>query len=116
LTVLGGSIPVECYAVLELLLDNSDGWKELYYITHSSTMLAFSEAFVANSSILRKPQPSRWQRALKARDGVSTKPSVTIYRSTKLRLPGSVLYPETRKIFEQTIDKDQNPEEYGLAW
>ncbi|KAI8664574.1 hypothetical protein NCS55_00966800 [Fusarium keratoplasticum] len=41
-----------------------------------------------------------------ARDGVETKPSVKIYRSTLCDVPGSVLDPNTRVVFEQDMPGD----------
>ncbi|KAJ4188822.1 hypothetical protein FALCPG4_008497 [Fusarium falciforme] len=43
---------------------------------------------------------------MNARDGVDTKPSVTIYRSTLCDVPGSVLDHNTRVMFEQDMPDD----------
>lgn len=89
------------YENLDKYISKSCGWKELYFISMDSAILGFP---IIN--VIRHPQPAHWQRAMEARDGVETKPSVTIYRSTLCDVPGSVLDPDTRVLFEQDLPDD----------
>ncbi|KAI8665652.1 hypothetical protein NCS56_01001800 [Fusarium sp. Ph1] len=89
------------YAILDEYISKSCGWKELYYISCESRLLGFPIM-----KVIRHPQPAHWQRAMDARDGFETKLSVTIYRSTLCDVPGSVLDPNTRVVFEQDMSGD----------
>lgn len=104
LIVLGVKDDKENYNVLDDLIKHGHGWRELYFIAHSS-MLGFARLEMNASTgapLQRKPQPSNWNELLRKQDGVHSQCSVTIYRSvTANSAPGSVMDPERREIFEQ---------------
>ncbi len=107
LTVLGQSQGLMNYDTLEGLIKHGDGWKELHYITRDSTMLGFKrrDMFTAKS-YWRRPQPTTWNTILLARDGVDHKSTVTIYRSTQSKSPGTVMNTATRQIVDQIPPPD----------
>lgn len=111
LTVLGPKYPRTCYESLEDLIKYSDGWKELYYISHSSEMLGFRAVFDIKRHA-RLAQPMNWQAALDGRDGHEARSSVKVYRSDS-PTRGSILDPEKRKPFEQHMSPGQAATEYG---
>jgi hypothetical protein len=104
LTVLGVKDGRENYNVLDDLVKYGHGWRELYFIAHSS-MLGFARLEMNASTgtpLQRKPQPSHWNEVLRRQDGADSQCSVTIYRSvTANSAPGSVMDPKRREIFEQ---------------
>ncbi|KAK3689113.1 hypothetical protein B0T22DRAFT_427257 [Podospora appendiculata] len=105
LTVLGGHLPKLNYDGLHHLIADGSGWKVLRYITFSSAMLGyrFDTQFWPDHiwRFHRKPQPSHWQDILEARDGSSSKPSVTVYRATEPGRYGCILDPSKRVRYEQ---------------
>ncbi|KAM5341488.1 hypothetical protein ACJ41O_014519 [Fusarium nematophilum] len=115
LTVLGQHHPRVSQGTLESLVCESAGWKELRCISHSSELMGFAlQASAIPGSIeleqrwhTRKPQPAYWQGVMEDRDGAQTRPSVTIYRATVPRVPGAVLSPATRELFEQEVPEDR---------
>jgi len=115
LTVLGTRYEKVSYHTLDLLIRESSGWKELYYLSHHSTMLAyprdgwFSDRTDENP-YWRRPQPSTWQDALLARDGESSGALVTIYRATG-KGP-TVMQSRTR--FDQKVADDNDPRTFGI--
>ncbi|WYZ44853.1 hypothetical protein EsH8_VIII_000169 [Colletotrichum jinshuiense] len=114
LTVLGTSIPKTSYVVLDGLIRDSYGWRELRYISHTSRMLGYAMPFDFTSDdnkYWREPQPTYWQHVMEDRDGSLSGPSVVIYRSTVPDSPGSVLNANTRVEFEQ-MPEDGDAEEY----
>jgi hypothetical protein len=73
------------YNTLKELVTESSGWKELCYISDTgSTMLTCQNFRCPNEP---KPHPPHWQRIMEERDGVSSKPSVTIYRAERVGDP-----------------------------
>ncbi len=117
LTVLRGCSDAISYDTLGGLVAESDGWRELRYVSHTSTLLGYASPAAADRSAIpqdheqeqeqgqdhrpRKPQPENWRNILLHRDGASSGPSVDIYRSTRDREVGSAMRPETRVPFEQ---------------
>ncbi|KAJ7491242.1 hypothetical protein FB451DRAFT_1514938 [Mycena latifolia] len=95
LTVLGPRGREVCYETLDMLVRHGAGWRELYYLSHDSTFLAYKHEWFAavgdpdEHRYLRVPQPAGWQRTLDARDGPASGASVAIYRATAPRRPGS---------------------------
>jgi hypothetical protein len=75
--------PVCEYTILDKLIRHGDGWKELHYIFPDSTYLAWGSGRRGVPDIPRRqgPQPQQWESVLEARDGVSSRPSVTIHRA-----------------------------------
>ncbi|KAM7209799.1 hypothetical protein V8F06_014820 [Rhypophila decipiens] len=77
------------YNTLNRLIRDSDGWKELRFLSSSSKLLGYEYKDYRFRGVtrdmrdlyLRKPQPADWQSVLNLRDGVETLPSVAIYRS-----------------------------------
>ncbi|KAJ7167600.1 hypothetical protein C8R46DRAFT_1034265 [Mycena filopes] len=124
LTVLGSRIPEVSYQTLSMLVRHGAGWKELYYLSHRSTVLAYKDdpedwfGVVGDPDqyrYLRVPQPAGWQRALEARDGATSGASVVIYRANAPRRPGAVLDPTTRVAFAQTLPAGRNLRTYGTV-
>lgn len=107
LTVLGQSDGLMNYDTLGGLIERGDGWRELRYITRDSTMLGFKkhDMFMANP-YWRRPQPTTWNTILLTRDGVDSKSTVTIYRSTQSKSPGTVMNRATRQIVDQIPPSD----------
>jgi hypothetical protein len=68
----------------------------------------------ARVTTCREPQPARWQSDLEERDGASSQPSVTIYRSILLECPGSVLDPNSRARFTQSAPTREEREDFGI--
>ncbi|RYP76920.1 hypothetical protein DL771_001473 [Monosporascus sp. 5C6A] len=135
LTVLRGHVDLTSYDSLSVLIADGDGWKELRYISHSSSLLGYGAPddpiipFDLNDpsipqdpsiprdpydpiaswdpnwwppNYLRKPQPEFWRGVLTSRDGVSSNPSVAIYRSPKNGPVGRVIREDSRLLFEQS--------------
>ncbi|KAL2276570.1 hypothetical protein FJTKL_00745 [Diaporthe vaccinii] len=74
LTVVGGPGAQFGYRALDPLINHSDGWKELYYVSYNSVMLGFgkSDRLFGKyewGGVLRAPQPSTWNQVLTSRDG-----------------------------------------------
>ncbi|RYP28601.1 hypothetical protein DL767_007142 [Monosporascus sp. MG133] len=119
LTVLRGHVDLTSYDSLSGLIADGDGWKELRYISHSSSLLGYSalndpsipsgpnnpfglwDPNWGPPTYLRKPQPEFWRGVLSSRDGVSSNPSVAIYRSSKQGPIGWVIGEDSRLLFEQ---------------
>lgn len=88
------------------------GWKELHFISVASELLGFGEVHMPMFDLhRRRPQPSTWTNILQQRDSMA---SVTIYRSTKSEIPGAVLSPQTREVFEQKISSSAELESFGV--
>lgn len=111
LTVLGGHGIQVSYDTLGGLVKDGNGWETLRYICYSSAMLGFQSeqhiiihpmaSWTAQSEYWRKPQPKHWQTVIEGRDGVTSGPSVTVYRAKEPGLYGSILDPSRRVKFEQ---------------
>lgn len=118
LTVLGQSMAQCRYLELDALINHSDGWKELYYLSHNSLMLGFGKFDKAFGKFewkreLRAPQPSTWSQALAARDGPTA--SVTIYRSTEAAMSGSMISkPATCQGFADQVAEPGKESQYGV--
>lgn len=98
LTVFGEKQGRNAHEALEILIQRGVGWKELHYITPNSEILAW---LMAGYDQEQYAQPSHWNQVLHHRDGKDSGASVTIYRSTKLQSPGSVMDPNSRETFEK---------------
>ncbi|KAK5996552.1 hypothetical protein PT974_01888 [Cladobotryum mycophilum] len=126
LTVVGSYVCDYSYETLEFLINYSDGWKELYYISWDSCFLGYastvkidwlSQGSLDGNTYLRVPQPAGWQENLENRDGADSGSSVTIYRSRQPSVrPGSVMYDRhTRTEFTQNLSPEQDAGTYGLT-
>ncbi|KAK3940173.1 hypothetical protein QBC46DRAFT_386147 [Diplogelasinospora grovesii] len=119
LTVMGGRDSMVCYETLDKLVKHSDGWKELYYLSHNSTFLGYKDTWPSWTGgpdadrYLRVPQPAGWQKILEDRDGPASCPSVAIYRSTNPGRACSVLHADLRVPFVQTLAAGQNLAKFG---
>ncbi|KAJ8113762.1 hypothetical protein ONZ43_g5081 [Nemania bipapillata] len=100
LTVHGRGDPFMSYLTIETLITQGDGWKELHYINRATVSGISKSPFL--NALIETPvtKPSAWESVLDGRDGVSTKPSVTLYRSTDPSVRGAVLRPEKRERFD----------------
>lgn len=120
LTVVGQSAAQWKYLHLDALINHSDGWKELYYLSNNSVMLGFGKLDKLfgmyewePSHGLRAPQPSTWIQALAARDGPTA--SVTIYRSRDAALSGSMISkPATCQAFTDQVAEPGKVSQYGV--
>ncbi|KAK1758856.1 hypothetical protein QBC47DRAFT_336340 [Echria macrotheca] len=103
LTVIGGPDYRVCYDALNGLIDQGSGWKVLRYITFASEMLGLPENQHGDNyyNYYRDAQPSHWQAMLENRDGILSRPSVTIYRATQPAQHGKILDPTKRVKYEQ---------------
>ncbi|KAJ7364620.1 hypothetical protein DFH08DRAFT_275136 [Mycena albidolilacea] len=108
LTILGPyRDPEECCEMLDMLVRHGAGWKELYFLAHDSTFLAYKHHLFSfpggadEERFLRVPQPAGWQRALDERDGDGA--SVEIYRATSSHPCSVLLQPATRARFAQAL-------------
>lgn len=113
LTVLNMYSNSVTYDTLNTLIMYSNGWKELRFISHSSAFLGYAYPRDESVRYQRRPQPSHWAGIMNDRDGIESKPSVTVYRST---LPGqvcSVTNEATRVVFEQPPPDDNDPAVFG---
>lgn len=118
LTVLGPSVAQWRYDELDALINHSDGWKELYYLSNNSVMLGFGKydklfGWIECDTDGRTQQPSTWTQALAARDGPTA--SVTIHRSRDAALSGSIISdPSSRQAFADQVAESGNESKYGL--
>lgn len=118
LTVLGHTMAQFRYLELDALINHSDGWKELYYLSNDSVMLGFGrfDKYYGRyewKRELRAPQPSTWSQALAARDGPTA--SVTIYRSTDATVSGSMISrPATCQGFADQVAEPGKETQYGV--
>ena len=101
LTVLGTVKEFEAYWILEDLIRQGNGWRELYFIAPDSAMLGFSKKVGSRTHPLRRPQPRSWRKILRERDGFRSDSSIMIYHATRSGLPGTALDPRMREAFEQ---------------
>ncbi|RYP47261.1 hypothetical protein DL768_006645 [Monosporascus sp. mg162] len=113
LTVLRGHVDLTSYDNLSQLVADGDGWKELRYISHSSSLLGYAAPIDPSipwdpndpnwspPAYVRKPQPEFWKGVLSSRDGASSNPSVAIYRSSKQGPVGWVIREDSRLLFKQ---------------
>jgi hypothetical protein len=86
LTVLGGTTSERNYRLLNDFIQDTNGWKTLRFVAHSSEMLGYSsrESWPHEERRLifpRKAQPQHWQGVVEARDGAASRPSVTVYHA-----------------------------------
>ena len=114
LTVLASPGSEVAYETLGGLIEHGSGWRELRFVTQDSEMLGFAVSD-KEDPYLRKPQPGFWNEIIVQRDGRQSGASVTIYRSTKLNTPCSVLCPQTRQTFQQTPAGVEVIEKFGLV-
>lgn len=120
LTVVGQSMAQWRYFHLDALINHSDGWKELYYLSNNSVMLGFGKFDKIlgkhkwnHRNGLRAQQPSTWTQALAARDGPTA--SVTIYRSTDAAFSGSMISkPATCEAFADQFAEPGKETQYGI--
>ncbi|KAM3422969.1 hypothetical protein BST61_g448 [Cercospora zeina] len=110
LTILGHKHPRISYDTLDNLIKYSSGWRELYYLSHTSEMLGFLSPLSLPSK-RRLPQPATWQQALNERDGAGS--SVTIFRSNS-PTRGSVLDPTKRNVLHQHLRPGQTAANYWM--
>ncbi|KAH8819275.1 hypothetical protein F5884DRAFT_760127 [Xylogone sp. PMI_703] len=114
LTVLDTNHAEVDYHTLDGLIRYGDGWQELKYIARNSSMLSFPRLeMLRGDPYWRKPQPSSWIDVLQERDGVDSRPSVVIYRSTVADSLGSVLDKRSRYILEQPVP-DSGVDTFGI--
>jgi hypothetical protein len=118
LTILGPCRdPEECYETLDMLVRHGAGWKELYFLAHDSTFLAYKHnrapfpGGADEERFLRVPQPAGWQRALDERDGHGA--SVEIYRATSSHPCSVLLQPATRARFAQALPPGKTLKTFG---
>ncbi|RYP68275.1 hypothetical protein DL771_006777 [Monosporascus sp. 5C6A] len=121
LTVFGDANYRQSYETLDELVREGSGWRELRFISPGCALLGYVNTlplFVDNTQecrFWRKPQPADWQGALDSRDGETSGPSVTVYRSTQLGCCGSVLDERTRELYEQEVPQDRlSTEDFGI--
>jgi hypothetical protein len=111
LTILGVKDGRENYNFLDELIRFGHGWKELYFVTQNSSIFGFARLdrnASTGAPLQRKPQPSYWNEILLRQDGAGSQCSVTIYRSVDSGVPGSVMDPQRRQIFEQDADSEES--------
>lgn len=118
LTVLGDCLKQADYHELDTLVNHSDGWKELYYLSSTSVMLGFGKStkYLGKwdwEGGLRAPQPSTWNQVLTNRDGPTA--SVSIYRSSKEAAYGHMISkPATVEEFVGQVAEPGKESEYGI--
>ena len=98
------------YRMLDLLVRKGCGWKELHFLCSSGSLGFSYDPFLDAWSSPRSPQPADWQAALEDRDGVSSHPSVTIFRATAGFLHRAS-NPDTREPFSQAVREDEQSRE-----
>lgn len=106
LKVTGPWESMDSYNILDQLITESSGWKELCYMSFSSELLPFRTPPCTNNQNLH---PGYWQRILEERDGAFSKPSVTIYRAKKVE---SLTQHRSSEIYVQ-YEQESTPS-YGL--
>ncbi|RYO97630.1 hypothetical protein DL764_007267 [Monosporascus ibericus] len=121
LTVFGDTDYRHSYETLDELVREGSGWRELRFISPSCALLGYANSlplFMDDTQERRfwwKSQPADWQGALGGRDGETSGPSVTVYRSTQRGRCGSVLDEWTRETYEQEVPQDRlSTENFGI--
>ncbi len=106
------------YDAITNLIYRGSGWKELQFITKSSSMLGFAPSRSHGSretgDIFRQPQPMFWNSTLLKRDGETSGASVQIYRADEADNTASVLSADKRKPFAQAPHEDSS-RDFGLS-
>ena len=117
LTILCDSEGAAAYSDVSSLVSHGSGWRKLEFIIAHSQMSGFPRSeFDGIIYHWRRPQPSTWNRILQQRDGSQS--SITMFRSTRPKVPGSVLHPSMRVSFAQELPAgsgSQGLEAFGLA-
>ncbi|KAI0541563.1 hypothetical protein GGR58DRAFT_498063 [Xylaria digitata] len=117
LTILGDMAPRVAFGIIEDLVANGDGWKELHFIRR------YSERFSGPKRLLHtrlleelRPQALRWYQILENRDGSLTNPSIAVYISKFRNSDGlEVTQLETRHTYEQTIDWEKKEDTSNIV-
>ncbi|OTA96221.1 hypothetical protein M434DRAFT_28082 [Hypoxylon sp. CO27-5] len=113
LTVLGSYDSSADYSTLNKLIKESNGWKELHYITQNSEILGYrhhnADKRSRDERDERVPEPAHWNSLLMSRDEAYPDCSVTIYRAIIPDCVGAVIYPDTREAFEQLVPAQHIP-------
>ncbi|KAK2760363.1 hypothetical protein FQN54_002433 [Arachnomyces sp. PD_36] len=110
LMILAPADPAVAYEDLERLIERSNGWRELHYITRDSEILRLPRYERFPFPVRKRmPQPSGWKDKLLKRDGLGSGAFATVYQATELGSPGCVLDASKR----QTIEQD--PSGFELA-
>lgn len=101
LTILGFYIYDESYDALNDLVRQCNGWKELRYIHHDSSLIYYAwksslgftdfENGHVSHWYIRRPQQLQWKTDMEERDGHRSRPTVTGYRKTTTTEPPAVL-------------------------
>lgn len=105
LTVLAWSDEF-AYNTLDGLIKYGNGWRELRFITLSSTMHDRLAEVDIWEDLWHTPQPSTWEEILRQRDGADSGASITIYRSIQSDAPGAVMNPCRRQILEGALPRE----------
>lgn len=112
LTVFGHTIRESKCRELDDLIEHSNGWKELHYLSQSFAIIGFPQLYRGLYSRMQEeflcvPQPWTWNHALVKRDGPTA--SVRMYRSTHAAGYGStVRKPATCQPFvDQVAEPDK---------
>lgn len=111
LTILADEIYFRGHYVIESLVEKSNGWKELRYITPNSKGLRWRVHTIdrdeTDPESAYRAQPAHWQKLIAARDGEHTNPSAKLYRTTSLDQPNRVLNPMAREEFKLETSPEQ---------
>ncbi|OIW30147.1 hypothetical protein CONLIGDRAFT_632240 [Coniochaeta ligniaria NRRL 30616] len=104
------------YDTLNGLIEESEGWQELHFIAMKGKMLTYAPepGIEFPDRLKRRPQPMHWQSTLEQRDGLESKPSVSIFESTKQIRLATVTNPAWREQVEQRLLEGQTKETFGL--
>ncbi|KAI1744519.1 hypothetical protein F4680DRAFT_226956 [Xylaria scruposa] len=100
------------YIRLDMLMECSQGWKELRFISKTSALLGFVSRFYIAHQQPRCPQPADWIYLMNNRDGTASQPSVSIYRSTLAGQSGTVGDEVTRVKYEQALPRPGEEDEF----
>ena len=106
------------YKDISELIQYTDGWKELRYLTAFSGLLgyAYRVGYGDREKFCRRPQPEHWQRVIEHRDGAQSEPSVVVYRLTLSDSAGSTMNPNWRFPFKRIMpDTELAQQNYGLT-
>lgn len=118
LTVLSEPMAQRKNRRLNSMIEHSNGWKELCYLSNNSAILGFGGSDKVFGMYewygeLRAPQPSTWSQALIGRDGPTA--SVSVYRSSDATASGSMISkPATCRAFADQVAELGEEDQYGV--
>ncbi|KAL7811368.1 hypothetical protein V8C26DRAFT_222840 [Trichoderma gracile] len=118
LTVFGHAHTPYSYDTLDLLVEHSDGWKELHYISHDLHYISHRhvESAIGEPDEIddwgREQQPTGWRRKLEARDEADSGASVTLFKWISSNQPSAERHTDTWVKLTETLPSVEYIQKY----